>query len=40
MEESMVHREAGRLLKLNMLVTTAMKLQKAMGCDWKNLMGS
>jgi transcriptional regulator with XRE-family HTH domain len=29
--------EAGQL---NVLVTTAMRLQEAMGCDWKNLMGS
>lgn len=28
--------EAG---ELNVLVTTAMRLQKAMNCDWKNLMG-
>jgi transcriptional regulator with XRE-family HTH domain len=28
--------EAG---ELNVLVTTAMRLQKAMGCDWTNLMG-
>ena len=28
--------EAGQL---NVLVTTAMRLQKALGCDWKNLMG-
>jgi transcriptional regulator with XRE-family HTH domain len=28
--------EAG---ELNILVTTAMRLQKAIGCDWKNLMG-
>ena len=28
--------EAG---ELNILVTTAMRLQKAMGCDWGKLMG-
>ena len=28
--------EAG---ELNVLVTTAMRLQKAMGCDWEKLMG-
>jgi hypothetical protein len=28
--------EAG---ELNVLVTTAMRLQKSMGCDWRNLMG-
>ncbi len=27
--------EAG---ELNVLVTTAMRLQRAMGCDWKKLM--
>jgi transcriptional regulator with XRE-family HTH domain len=29
--------EAG---ELNVLVTTAMRLQKAMGCEWKDLMGA
>ena len=29
--------EAG---ELNVLVTTAMRLQKAMGCDWNKLMGA
>jgi transcriptional regulator with XRE-family HTH domain len=28
--------EAG---EMNLLVTTAMRLQKAMGCDWNDLMG-
>ena len=28
--------EAG---EMNVLVTTAMRLQKAMGCDWNDLMG-
>jgi hypothetical protein len=28
--------EAG---ELNVLVTTAMRLQKAIGCDWNKLMG-
>jgi transcriptional regulator with XRE-family HTH domain len=28
--------EAGQL---NVLVTTAMRLQRAMGCDWDKLMG-
>jgi DNA-binding XRE family transcriptional regulator len=28
--------EAG---ELNVLVTTAMRLQKAMDCDWQDLMG-
>jgi transcriptional regulator with XRE-family HTH domain len=26
--------------ELNVLVTTAMRLQKAMGCDWGRLMGA
>jgi len=29
--------EAG---ELNVLVTTAMRLQKSLGCDWKKLMGA
>jgi transcriptional regulator with XRE-family HTH domain len=29
--------EAG---ELNVLVTTAMRIQKALGCDWRKLMGA